>query len=266
VTNVGATAKIGGTTASTVVSGAASGVTALQPASTNGWVVSSHAGFLSGNAVNGTDPVGTTVANGLVTTVGSSTPWTGLGYQTAGNVQAAIAPVGLLASNAVANSGGTATNLTLGSNLNAGGYAITNTAPCMAWFNLPTNSAVYTYSLTLAQGWLNITNMGGQSYTSGGASITTGAVTVARAGVYRICSIMTKKYNTSSGGGIGIFLNGSTLLATEYGTFTAASMYALPVECVTNLPANSVISFKIQSSSTVTMNPLWWQFSVTPIN
>ena len=65
VTNVGATAKIGGTTASTVVSGAASGATALQP-----------------NAVNGTDPVGTTVANGLVTTVGSSTPWTGLGYVT----------------------------------------------------------------------------------------------------------------------------------------------------------------------------------------
>ena len=37
---------------------------------------------LQPNGVSGTDPVGTIAANGLVTTVGSSTPWTGLGYVT----------------------------------------------------------------------------------------------------------------------------------------------------------------------------------------
>ena len=71
------------TTAATVTGGQSNTIlTALQPAATNGWVVSSHAGFLSGNGVSGTDPVGTIAANGLVTTVGSSTPWTGLGYVT----------------------------------------------------------------------------------------------------------------------------------------------------------------------------------------
>ena len=35
---------------------------------------------------------------------------------------------------------------TLGANLNAGGYAITNTAPDVAWVYLPSNSLIYTYS------------------------------------------------------------------------------------------------------------------------
>ena len=291
---IGYATTAGSATTAATVTGAQSNtiLTALQP-----------------NGVSGTDPVGTVAANGRVTTVGSSTPWTGLGFVTQTVTNGLLAAngngsalTGITASQvgALATSGGTVagtltvTNLTvsgnetvagtlgvtgsatlsstlgvtgmstlsggatLGSNLNAGGHAITNTAPDVVSLSISSNVTAVAYFASPLWAWIPITNSSApyvNTYNSGNTTLVNGTGTLNNAGVYDIELNVTGYLKAPGTMGYALEINGNIVSPVQGSLAAAVNACQPPVICViTNLPAGSTVVGVIQAVSAVNTN------------